>query len=272
VPKTRGRRVARWAALVVAVAIVVTAAALVAAAADQDAPPLPARVNPLLPDLTVAPITDIFGGVNEDGTRTLRFGVTIANIGAGDFQLRAHRSMFLSEDWTVVQRIPEASGGFTETPTAATLVWGGDGHDHWHIREVESHTIETLDGKVLGKVVKQGFCFFDTDHLHADLPGSSANPTYLTTGCGGRLDSTVRMGLSVGWGDDYPWNLFEQEIDISDIPEGAVYRLRAVADPFGWFDELDETNNEYSVNITWHIRDGAPYVEVLGSPLPSPTP
>ncbi len=65
--------------------------------------------------------------------------------------------------------------------------------------------------------------------------------------------------------------MFQQEIDISDIPEG-TYRLRAVADPDGWFDELDESNNEYTVEITWHIKDGAPYVEVLGSPAPSATP
>ena len=55
------------------------------------------------------------------------------------------------------------------------------------------------------------------------------------------------MGLSVGWGDEYPWHLFEQEIDIS-FPEGR-YRLRATADPFGWFDELDEANNEVVVDI-----------------------
>src|SRR5262245_52850016 len=124
-PKTTGRHLARWAVLVVAVAIVVGGAALLTSGGDQDPRPLPARVNPLLPDLTINPITEIFGGVNEDGTRTLRFGVAIANIGAGDFQLRAHRSNFLSDDWTVVQRVPEASGGFTELPTKATLVWGG---------------------------------------------------------------------------------------------------------------------------------------------------
>jgi len=274
VPKTPGGRLARWTVLAAVIAVVVGAAVVVSSGADQDPPPLPARVDPLLPDLTIAPITEIFGGVNEDETRTLRFGVAIANIGAGDFVLRARRSNLITDDWHVVQRIPEASGGFTEVPTDATLVWGGDGHDHWHIREVESHTIETLDGEVLGRVVKNGFCFFDTDQLHPDLPGAPAAATYHSPGCGGRLDSTVRMGLSVGWGDDYPWHLFEQEIPITNLPEGVVYRVRAAADPFGWFDELDESNNEFTMEITWHIQDGAPYVEVVGapSPLKSPSP
>ncbi len=151
-PKSPRGPVARLALLAVAIGITVTAAVVVTSGADQDPPPLPARVHPLLPDLTIAPITEIFGGVNEDGTRTLRFGVAIANVGAGDFVLRARRSNFLSDDWRVVQRVKEASGGFTELPTDATLVWGGDGHDHWHIREVESHTLETLDGTVLARV------------------------------------------------------------------------------------------------------------------------
>ena len=73
------------------------------------------------------------------------------------------------------------------------------------------------------------------------------------------------MGLSVGWGDEYPWHLFEQEIDITDLPEGR-YRLRATADPFDWFDELDETNNEVVVDIQLEFEGEQPVVTVLSEP------
>ena len=213
----------------------------------------------------MAPLTGIVGGLNEDGTRTVRFGVMIVNQGAGDFVLRARRSSLLADDWRVIQRVSEAGGGYTETSSPATLIYGGDGHDHWHIREVESHTIETLDGTVVGHVVKSGFCFFDTNLVHPDLPGAPGAGVYLSAGCGGRIDSAATMGLSVGWGDEYPWHLFEQEIDITALEEGR-YRLRAVVDPQGWFDESDETNNEVSVDIEWHLQDGIPAIEVVSSP------
>ena len=72
------------------------------------------------------------------------------------------------------------------------------------------------------------------------------------------------MGLSVGWGDEYPWHLFEQEIDITDLQ--GRYRLRATADPFDWFDELDETNNEVVVDIQLEFEGEQPVVTVLSEP------
>ena len=196
----------------------------------SDPPPLAAPIDPKLPDLTVGPLTGITGGLNEDGTQSVRFGVMIVNQGEGDFLLRARRSNALADDWQVTQRIVDV-GGYTEKPSEATLVYGGDGHNHWHVKEVESHVIEDLDGNVLGSVVKSGFCFFDTDAVRPDLPGAPAAKVYASEDCGGQFDSANLMGLSVGWGDEYPWHLFEQEIDITDLPEGR-YRLRATADPF----------------------------------------
>jgi len=252
----------RGIALALVAVVAVTVAVFFTSSGDDGSRPLPERVNPLLPDLTVAPLTGIVGGLNEDGTRSVRFGVMIVNQGAGDFVLRARRSNLLADDWRVIQRVPEAGGGYTETESPATLIYGGDGHEHWHIREVESHTIETLDGTVLGQVVKSGFCFFDTNSVHPDLPGAPAAGVYVSADCGGRIDSAATMGLSVGWGDEYPWHLFEQEIDITALEEGR-YRLRAVVDPLGWFDESDETNNEVSVEIEWHLQDGLPAIEVV---------
>lgn len=229
---------------------------------SDEPPPLPARVDPLLADLTIAPITELVPAVRDNGARLLRFGVIIANVGEGDFLLSARRSHPLADDWKVIQKIPERTSGHTERLTDASLVYGGDGHNHWHIREVESHVVESLGGEVLGRVVKEGYCFFDTTHIDAALAGSPKEPRYRSRGCGGQLDTTASMGLSVGWGDDYPWHLFQQEVDISNLPDG-TYRLRATADPFGWFEELDESNNEFWAEFQLETVNDFPEVTVV---------
>jgi hypothetical protein len=262
--------------ILVVAAIGVVAAVLIFAfvipGGDDGTRPLPARVDPTLPDLTVSPLSGITGALAGGNIRSVRFGVMIVNQGAGDFLLRATRSNVLSDDWRVTQRVLEAGGGYTEVTSDATLVYGGDGHGHWHIKEVESHTIESLDGEVLGTVVKNGFCFFDTNKIDLTLEGAPTSAQYRSRGCGTQIDSAVTMGLSVGWGDEYPWHLFEQEIDITGLTDG-TYLLRAVADPFGWFEELDETNNETTTEITLRVEDEIPYIEEVGaSPAPSTSP
>jgi hypothetical protein len=259
----RRRNVAIAAVLALAIAGTIGGVLYVSMHPDEGPAPLPARVSPLLPDLVVAPFSEFTGARDLGGNERLRFGVIIGNEGAGDFKLRARRSAFFTDDWAVVQQVDEAGGGFTARTTPATLVYGGDGHEHWHIKQVERHTLETLDGEVLGEVVKQGYCFFDTNPLGLDVPRTPSEPVWSSRGCGGKGDSVATMGLSVGWGDEYPWHMFDQQIDVTSVPDG-TYRLRAVVDPFGWFEELDETNNEYWEEFEL-TRDefGLPAVKVL---------
>jgi len=232
----------------------------------DDPAPVSVRAQPLFPDLSVQPIGEINAGVDTaTGRRVLNFGVMLTNLGAGEFRLRAQRSHLLSDDWRVIQLVSEEGGGYTETRTSATLVLGGDGHDHWHIRDVESHQVETPDGQVVGRVQKAGFCFFDTTHVAPELPDSPPQKVHRAAECGGRFDTRTGMGLSVGWGDDYPWHLIGQAVDITDLPDG-TYRVRAVVDAYGWFDELDETNNEVWSDIQLSTGpDGLPVVRVLGT-------
>jgi hypothetical protein len=216
--------------------------------AQDDAPgPLVARVNPLLPDLAMGPIEDIAVGVTENGDQRLRFAATIVNIGDGPLLVRARRTWLGNEDWAVEQWVAERAGGFSSRATGATLIYGGDNHHHWHVKQVEVHQIETLDGEVLGRLVKQGFCFFDTDTYRATLAGTPEHAHWGARGCAGSFDTRVRMGLSVGWGDKYPWHLLDERIDVTGLPDGQ-YRIRQIADPNDEIEESDETNNE-----TWVV-------------------
>ena len=60
-------------------------ALLLGTAPPADPPPLAAAIDPKLPDLTVGPLTGITGGLNEDGTQSVRFGVMIVNQGEAIF-------------------------------------------------------------------------------------------------------------------------------------------------------------------------------------------
>jgi hypothetical protein len=75
------------------------------------------------------------------------------------------------------------------------------------------------------------------------------------------------MGLSVGWGDEYPSTIAFQHIDITGLPNGD-YLVSLQADAGNEFVEADETNNS-----GWAmIRIARKGVTVLssGTELPPP--
>lgn len=237
------------------------------AARPDDSAPLAAPVDPRYPDLTMGDLeaAELTIGVMESGLVAVRFPAMIVNVGDGEFLVRASRSHPLAADWRVWQVVSDADGLFSQREALdATLVWGGDGHDHWHVRAVEAHRIETLEGEVLGEVVKAGFCFLDTDAVAPHLPGAPEEHVYSSRGCGGRLDMGVRMGLSVGWGDKYPWTMLDQTVLVPELPDGH-YVIRMTADPFDWFAESDETNNEVATEIAISTGDdNLRFAEVVG--------
>ena len=146
----------------------------------------------------------------------------------------------------VRQQILEADGTFSSHRTDATMFWSGDGHDHWHVTDIqvaELHSLEKVN--VGGKYKKTGFCFFDSYRYTSTKPGfyTTARSVCQTNGSG-----RVRMGVSVRWGDIYPADIAYQWVDISDVPDGR-YKLKVFADPpteeapGGTFVESDELNN-----------------------------
>jgi hypothetical protein len=235
--------------------VLLTAVGMVGALA---APESTRSAGATLPNLGMARLTDISAG-NEGGQTRLRFSATIVNTGSGAFELAASRTD-TGSPFAVVQRL---AGGDAPTP-AVSLVWGGDGHNHWHVRNLERYELERLDNGVkVGTGAKGGFCFFDTTFFRS-LPGSPASRVYSSAGCGTQSSLDVTMGLSIGWGDRYGATLPDQYIDISGLSSGR-YRLHAQADPDNWFAEMDETDNETWVDLQISVNGGGKTrVRVLG--------
>ena len=83
------------------------------------------------------------------------------NVGVGAFIVHAVRGDRRGP-WRVSQRFDEPDGSTSETVTNGDVVWGGHGHDHWHVHLGASYWL-TRPGSsvVLRSYDKVGFCFFD---------------------------------------------------------------------------------------------------------------
>jgi hypothetical protein len=196
-----------------------------------------------LPDLAMARLRGIQTQNTPDGRRLLRFSAIIVNVGVGPFELGAQRSNSSSSTWSAQQVIFNDAGGSRTVSAPVQFVYSGDGHDHWHVRDLQSYELVRSDNGVkVGTGAKGGFCFFDNYQYKLTLPGAPQSAGYGRRGCGAQASTTLKMGLSVGWGDIYSWRLPDQYIDITGLTPGR-YRLWATADSTGWFQESNNANN-----------------------------
>jgi hypothetical protein len=210
-----------------------------------------------LPDLAMAKLQNIVTD-QASGRRLLRFSAIIVNVGSGPMEVRSQRPT-TSSSWTTQQVIYDDAGGSRSVATPSVeLIYGGDGHNHWHIKNVERYSLVPSGGGAERVGQKAGFCFFDNYQYKLSLPGAPQTVKYPRSACGTQTSLTLRHGLSVGWGDNYQWSLPDQYIDTTGLPDG-TYRLWATADQANFFLESNESNNS-----TWaDLRIDASGVTVL---------
>lgn len=226
-------------------ALVLLAGCGAADARWSEEPRGPAR----LPDLAPAPPEDIH--TKRDGESwSVEFSSALVNVGAGDFHATAEKH--LGDEWTVTQDIEHADGGASHVPSEAQPVWGGDGHEHWHVERYVTYHLLALDeqGEETGEPRtdhKVGFCIYDFEHSGLDL--GPDEPAYEREGCGTQDSNRLVMGLSRGWVDYYSFTLPGQSIPIDGLLDGD-YRIYAVADEEGVFEEETTDNNRTWVDFT----------------------
>ena len=185
-----------------------------------------------------------------DGRRLLRFTTIFVNAGRGHFELRGHRSSTSDRTMSIDQVMYRWNGTTRRIPTDQVAKYAGDGHDHWHVQDVVIYEVWRIgDVANTRRGAKTGFCFFDTTPWRLNLPGARQHGYYEQEWCGTQRSLTNRVGVSVGWGDDYPWNFVFQWVDISGLP-GGRYRVRATVDLKNDYDESIEDDN-----CTWAIVD-----------------
>ena len=200
--------------------------------------------SPILPNLRMLTLSDfsLSSDPSLPGHKLLRFTATIVNVGAagGTFEVVGSRSSTAETTMSVKQVLHNDDGSTTTVPTAAQMVWdNGDGHNHWHTAGLEKYLLTTPSGHQLTSP-KIGYCFFDNDPADLSLPGAPQSPVFL--GCGTPDSLSVDTGLSVGWGDTYPADRFEQWVDVTNEGNGQ-YHLTATADPQHFFSETNANDN-----------------------------
>jgi hypothetical protein len=200
----------------------------------------------LLPDLGMAPLGNFRIERRPRGGQWLRFDAVIVNVGDGPFQAHGHSAQ-TNGDLLVDQQLRNSDGSWTSQPTDYRMYWSGDGHHHWHVRDLEGYVLQNTAATLKRTGAKHGFCFFDNYRYALGLPDAPQSPVYSACGTG-PSDSAVTMGLSIGWGDLYNWNLPDQYIDITGLPAGE-YSITATADVQRYFVESNETNNSTTAVI-----------------------
>lgn len=194
----------------------------------------------VLPDLAMLQPNEFRLELKSGGVRLLRFSTSIVNLGPGRFDVYGSEpDPADSNKLTKVSQRLQQDGAWVEHPTAATMFYSGDGHNHFHVFGLQDWKLafQATPNDTIATAAKTGFCFWDNVNL-------SNAPRYYTgaTECHQQLDGTVPMGLSVDWGDKYPWNIAFQYIDVSSFPYGN-YCLTLIADPRTEFIEATTDNN-----------------------------
>ena len=195
----------------------------------------------LKPDLAMLAPRDFSLERAARGVRRLRFDTIVVNVGAGPFDVYGTPNSATTGSYDVTQRIRDGAA-WNEYATPATMFFAGDGHNHWHVRELQHWTLANVNSPatVLRRGAKTGFCFWD------NYPYPGATPVHYhpstTSACATDGAGHVPMGLSVGWGDEYPSTIGLQYIDITNLAYGD-YILTIEADPLGQFIESNDANN-----------------------------
>lgn len=129
-------------------------------------------------------------------------------------------------------------------------------HGHLHLQTFARYQLWSLGPQGKPKEVvatndKVGFCLMDIEPVDVARWNAASAPVY--SGC--RADV---QGVSVGYGDEYVAQLYEQDLDITELPDGN-YVLVTVANPDLEIDEARYSNNTSAVMIALEGGALVPY-------------
>lgn len=200
----------------------------------------------LLPDLRVLEPSGFYV-VDERGSGgdvRLKFTTTIWNAGPGPLEVRGREDAVSGRVFArQVFHTPE--GNLLDGDVIGELEFEHR-HGHLHLAAFARYELWSLtaDGRLLELVAvndKVGFCLMDNIVVDAVIVADAA-PTY-STDCLGDV-----QGISPGYGDIYVAQLAEQDLVITDLPDGR-YLLFNIANPGGIVQELSSDNNSAAVRL-----------------------
>jgi hypothetical protein len=226
---------------------------------DPSWQPLP-RKPELLPDVVERPPTSLRIS-SSNGRWLLGFTTAVDNLGDGPFVVAGRRPPG-SPTMQASQRVTLSPGRYRSYPAVGLLHYERVGnHHHWHFQPYERYELRSLDGTVLVRDRKQGFCLADHHGVAAGVP--HLPPVFLDNCAWGNPAATHLVeGTSVGYADIYPAYFHGQSLDITGIPAGQYLLVNRV-NPFLRFRELRYDNNDATLAVRLSWAGGTPKLNVL---------
>jgi hypothetical protein len=202
----------------------------------------------LLPDLKMVRPHDLeVIGSRAEGDLRLKFTTVIWNAGDGPMEVRGSQNE-ATGDVEVYQYLHASNGDVRRDRPVGTFDYEHR-HGHLHLVSFAHYRLWSLDDdgaprEVVAENPKVGFCLMD--NLVIDEARAPAAPVY------GGCEAEVQ-GISVGYGDEYLADLYEQDLHVADVPDGR-YRLVNVANPERALREARYDNNAAAVDLI--LREG----------------
>ena len=194
---------------------------------------------------------------------TLGFASATDNIGDGAVWIRGSRPV--PAGTMRAQQLVRMSDGSVRTyDDAGRLRYTpSPSHTHWHLLDFQRYELRTLEGDLVVRDRKSGFCLADHYGLarHRVLTFSGAHFFGNCEASNPRALS-VEQGTSIGFTDLYPAHFHGQNLELRGVPAG-IYVLVHRANPTLQLEEIDYTNNNASLRIRLSWSGGVPVVETL---------
>ena len=196
------------------------------------------------------------------GTK-LGFASATDNVGDGPVWVRGSRAtagarmdarqLVRLSDGTV--RTYDGAGRLRYTPSPT--------HTHWHLLDFQRYELRSLEGDLLVRDRKTGFCLADHYGLASRRVLSFSGPSFLGNCAQGNPAAlSIEQGTSPGYTDLYPPHFHGQNLELRGVPAGD-YVLVHRANPENLLEELDYTNNDASLRIRLTWNDGVAKVRTL---------
>ena len=194
---------------------------------------------------------------------TLGFASATDNIGDGPVWIRGGRPV--PAGTMRAQQLVRMSDGAVRTyDDAGRLRYTpSPSHTHWHLLDFQRYELRTLEGDLIVRDRKSGFCLADHYGLaRRRVQAFSGGRFFGNCEASNPRALSVEQGTSIGFTDLYPAHFHGQNIELRGVPAG-VYALVHRANPTLQLEEIDYTNNAASLRIRLSWSGGVPVVETL---------
>ena len=211
--------------------------------------------------------------VRRSGRTIYRLGFrsAVRNVGEGPLTVVGRRSDRETPYMDVRQLVERVGARPEVVPDVGRMKYTvSPDHRHWHYLAFERYELQRFELRSAGSANplrtdrKTGFCLGDRYRVrNRRLPAAPPEPVF-TGRCG--LDQPerlrLRVGISVGYGDDYSAFLEGQSLRLDGLSGGRYVLVHRVNVDRG-LRERSYRNNAASVLIRLRWRGGAPKVRVL---------